>query len=291
MIRNYLLALSLCICNLSYSQTIDDFLDSYDGENSIPYLQPLADLFTANLHSGIREWSAIDSGFHVRLTLVGMTSFPSQSQKTFIGKTDSDFEPEQTATAPTIIGSTEPVTVQGLNGTAYVFPGGYNLRNLPFLAPQITIGGIYHTEICARYFAINLHNDLGKVSLLGIGLRHGLNSYFPKIPFDLSIAYFFHNFKNDPYIDSKLHLASAYLGKSGKWWSSHIMLGYQTSTTKIRYSFTTNEEVKNVSIDLNNKYSFVAELSGAIKLWIITVHGALTYSGPITATAGIGLRF
>lgn len=278
----------LSICS---SQSINDFLDSYEGENSIPYLQPLADLFTSNLHSGISDWSKIDTGFHIKLGIVAMSSFPSRSQRTFTGRTDTEFDPEQTAVAPTIIGSVEPVRVEGVNGTAYVFPGGYNLKTLPMAAPQLSIGNIYHTEFYLRYFAFDLEHDLGSVSLFGLGFRHSLNSYLPKLPFDLSVGYCYHNFKDSTYINSKLNLAAAYIGKSGKWWSSQLMLGYQQSSTNIRYTFDQGDQIKNINITLNNKNKFIAELSAAAKLWILIFHGAISYSGPVTISAGAGFWF
>lgn len=277
---------SLCV-----SQTIDQFLDSYQGENAIPYLQPLADLFTANLNTGIREWSKIDTSIYIRISMVAMASFPAKSQKTFTGKTDSDFEPEQTTAVPTIIGAVQPVTVPGVNTTAYVFPGGYNLKALPMAAPQLTIGGIHHTEITGRYFAFQLEHNLGKVSLFGLGIRHGLNSYLPSIPFEFSVGYFYNQFKDSTYINSQVHLGSVYLGKSGTWWSTQLMLGYQSSRTQIQYSFTQNEEVKHINLTLNNKYSFIAELSAALKIWILNLHGSISYSGPVTAAAGLGFQF
>jgi hypothetical protein len=273
------------------SQNISEFLDSYEGENSIPYLQPIADLFTANLHGLTKDWSFIDSSIHIGISFVVMNTYPAKSQRTFTGKTDDGFEPEQTAIAPTIIGDIQPVTVEGINGTAYVFPGGYNLEALPMAAPQLTVSGIFNSELTARFFAFDLDDDLGNVSLLGIGVRHGLNKYFSTLPFDLTLGYFYHKFENDDHINSNLHLASAYLGKSGKWWSAQLMLGYQTSQTAIRYDFTQNEELKHAKVDLTNENHFIAELSASLKLSIFHLQAGLGYSGPVTFSGAIGFRF
>jgi hypothetical protein len=290
-IGSWIFLLCLC-CNSSVkSQSIEDFLDSYEGENSIPYIQPIADLITANLNTGIRDWSRIDTSFYIRFGIVAMSSYPSSSQRTFTGKTDGDFQPQQTATAPTIIGPVEPVIVEGINGTGYVFPGGYNLKSLPLAAPQVTIGGILNSEFTARYFAFKLDDDLGKISLLGLGIRHSLNAYFETLPFDLSVGYFYHQFKDDPYFNINSSLASLHIGKSGKSWSTQFILGYQNSSTRIKYSFNSGDEVKNIDLTLKNKNKVIAEVAAAIRILIFNIHGSVSYSGPITWSLGLGLHF
>ena len=34
-------------------QNIKDYLDAYLGENAVPYVQPLADLFASNINTGV----------------------------------------------------------------------------------------------------------------------------------------------------------------------------------------------------------------------------------------------
>ncbi len=270
---------------------VEDFLNTYIDDNTGPYVQPLFELMTSNLNTGLREWSAIDSSFYLRIGITVMSSYPSNKQRSFTAKTDEKFEPFQTAEAPTIIGDVEPVEVAGINGTSYIFPGGYNLKALPMASPQLTIGGFFHTELSGRYFAIELDDNLGKLSLLGLGIRHAINPYFPKLPIDLSVGYFFNQFKDDPYIDTKMHLASLHIGKSGSWWSSQLMLGYQDATTDLTYSYLQDDQQKTKNISLGIENHFVAELSASLKLWLLNIHGAFNYSGPLTGSIGLSLDF
>ena len=48
-------------------QNIKDYLDAYLGENAVPYVQPLADLFASNINTGVWEWSKADTNFYFRL--------------------------------------------------------------------------------------------------------------------------------------------------------------------------------------------------------------------------------
>lgn len=294
--RNAFLASIVFLFGLSLNEVksqegVEDFLNTYIDDNTGPFVQPLFELMTANLNTGLREWSAIDSSFYIRIGINVMSSYPSSAQRTFTAKTNESFEPFSTAEAPTIIGAVEPVEVDGVNGTSYIFPGGYNLKALPMASPQITIGGLFNTELSGRYFAIELDDNLGSLSLLGLGFRHAINPYFPKLPIDLSVGYYFHQFKDDPYINSKMHLGSLHIGKSGRWWSSQLMLGYQDAKTDLSYTYTKEEEVKMKELKIGIDNHFVAELSASLKLWILNIHGAINYSGPVTGALGLSLDF
>jgi len=73
----------MLLSSSSKAQDFNDVLDSYLGANATPYVQPLADIFAANLNTGTREWSDIDSNFYIRLSVQGIYSFPSEKMKTF----------------------------------------------------------------------------------------------------------------------------------------------------------------------------------------------------------------
>lgn len=272
------------------SQSFETLVDAYIDDNAAAYLQPLADLVSANINTGIREWSRVDSNFHIRIGVITMASFPSKSMRTFMGKTGLGFEPEQEATVPTIVGKNEAVAVEGVNGTFFVFPVGYNVRQLPLAVPQITLCGIFNTELSGRYFAFDLNNDFGKVDYLGFGLRHGLNAYFKTLPFDLSLGYYYQKFNVGSYMQGQNQLISAYLGKSGKWWSSQISLAYQTSKTKFQYSFNEENNQKTYTVDVKGKYPVLVELSAALKLWLVNLHAAVSYNGPVTVSLGLGIK-
>ncbi|MBK8955033.1 MAG: hypothetical protein IPM34_05690 [Saprospiraceae bacterium] len=286
------IVLFVCITQINLSaQKVEDFFDAYIDANSAGYVQPLADLFTSNLHTGTREWSSIDTSLYFRVGMVATIAYPSTSQKTFTATTDPDFDPMQSAAAPTIIGSIQPVYVDGVNGTVYVFPGGYNIRRMPMATPQLTVGGIFNTEFTARYFAFELDDNLGKVKMLGLGFRHSLNPYLKMIPLDLSVGYFYQQFKDDPYLTHNAHLMSLHVGKSGKFWSAQLIGAVQSASTDIEYQYTRNSETKVNKINLTNKQALAVELSAALRLAFINVHSSIQYSGSVTAAAGISLQF
>lgn len=273
------------------AQDVEDLFDAYIDGNSAGYIQPLSDLFTSNLNTGIREWSSIDTSLYFRIGMVATVGFPSNAQKTFNATTDPDFDPMKSAVVPTIIGDIQPVYVDGVNGTVYVFPGGYNLKRMPMATPQVTVGGIYNTEFTARYFAFELDDNFGKISMLGLGIRHAINPYLKSVPVDLSVGYFYHQFKDDPYLVHDAHLFTVHVGKSGKIWSAQLIGAIQSSNTDVEYTYTRNGETKLNKIQLSNSKTMAVELSAALRLAFINVHSSIQYSESLTIAAGLSLHF
>jgi hypothetical protein len=272
-------------------RSINDYLDSYIGENATPYVQPLADLFTSNINTGVWEWTGIPDKFYVRLKVQGMMSFPDESMRTFTGRTTGNFRPEQTAIVPTIIGDESSVTVQGNNNTVYVFPGGYDLNQLTLGTPQLTIGGILNSEISGRFLSFSLGDDVGRVQFIGLGARHSFSGYFDNPPIDFSLGYFYHQVEAGTYLDTDSHLISAQVGKSGRFLSGHLGVGYQTSLSDIHYVYDDDGTEYTVDLDLTNENPWIVEAGLGLKLGPVFASTAVSYAKHPTVSAGVGLSF
>jgi hypothetical protein len=279
--------------NFSYAQnqTIKEYLDAYVGENAQPYLQPLADLFASNINTNVWECSQTDTKLYVRLKVQAMASFPSESMKTFMGKTTGGFTPPQTLEVPTIIGDKDLTILQGDSNSVFVFPGGYELRRMILGTPQLTIGGFLHSEVSGRFLSFSLDDDYGRVRFIGLGVRHFITGYFENPPIDISIGYFYHHIQAGTYLDSDQHLLSASLGKSGKILSGQIMVGYQTSNSAIHYVYEDGEDSFDVDVYLDNKNPWIVEASAGLKLGPVFATGAVSYAKHATLALGAGLFF
>jgi hypothetical protein len=273
------------------AQSIEEYLDSYVGENAVPYVQPLADLFTSNINTGVWEWSTIDSDFYMRIKLQGMMSFPSESMRTFTGRTTGDFRPQQTVIAPTIIGDEDGILLEGDDDDIYIFPGGYDLQRLILGTPQITIGGFLNSELTARFLAFPLDNDLEKVRFYGIGGRHSISNYFSDSPFDLSVGYMYHHTEAGDYLNSDQHLISAHIGKSGRILSGQFMVGYQTSDSDIHYTYEDGATVNEIDLNLKNTNPFIMEAGLGVKLGPVMASTSVSYSEHVALSLGAGLFF
>lgn len=273
------------------AQVLSDFLDAYFGDNAVPYIQPLADILAANVNTGTREWSRIDSTFYFRIRGTAIYSWPSEKSKTFTAVTSEDFEPQQFVEVPTIIGRNEAVSVAGVNETYYVFAPGYNVDLFPFGSPQITVGGFLHSELSARFLTFPLDDDIGDVLFWGIGGRHDVSHYFKNSPVHLSLGYFYHYVGLEENVKSNHHLISAHVGKSGKWWSADLMVGYQKADVTADYLFNDGETIEEVHLKLSNENPFIVELSLGAKFGVIGIHASASYADLLSASLGIGLYF
>ncbi len=275
------------------NRSINDYLDSYVGENAVPYVQPLADLFTSSINTGIWEWSSMPQDkFYIRLKVQGMMTWPDESMRTFRGTTTGDFQPEQIVSVPTIIGDNNSITLQGEDqDDIYIFPGGYNLKRLVIGTPQITVGGFLNTEVSARFLSFSMDDDIGSVQFYGIGARHMLSNYFTDSPIDVSVGYFYHRIDAGDYLDSDQHLVSAMVGKSGKLLSGHIGLGYQMSQSDIHYVYEDGTERSEINLDIENKNRWIVEAGLGIRLGPVFASSSLSYSKHPTVSLGVGLFF
>ena len=292
--RNLVSVVAVCLLltNLSKAQSdIKDIVDSYAGENAGPYVQPLSDIFTSSLNTGVWEWSTIDRDFYLRIKLQGMVSFPSESMRTFTGTTTGDFRPTQTAVVPTIIGADDPVTIRGEDNSIYIFPGGLDMKQVILGTPQITVGGFLNSELTARFLAFEIGNDLDRVSMYGIGGRHAISNYFADSPVDLSVGYMYHHTEAGDYLNSDQHLVSAHVGKSGRILSGQFSVGYQMSDSNVHYIHDDGDTQTEVNLDLQNQNPFIMEAGLGVKLGPVMASTAVSYSEHVALSAGLGLFF
>jgi hypothetical protein len=172
---------------------IEDQLSSYTGRNAEGYLKPLADAFGADLNSGLFHSAHIPrSGVTLTLEFPIMAVFFGDDDRTFSATTEGNFTPEQTTSAPTVVGSGEVKLVTGDGGTRFAFPGGFNLHSFALAVPQLRIGCFMGTQALIRYIAFNIGDEeLGDISLFGFGLRHSISQYLsPAFPVELTGGFF-----------------------------------------------------------------------------------------------------
>ncbi len=271
--------------------SINDYLESYVGENAVSYVQPVVDIYTAGINTGVWEWASIPDKLYLSIKAEGMVAFPTESMRTFVGKTSGDFRPQQTAIVPTIIGDKTSVVVYGEDKSIYVFPGGLDLDRLVSGTPQLTIGGFLNSEISVRYFTFTLPNDPGMVHFYGLGGRHSLSNYITDSPVDFSVGYMYQHMTAGSYIQTEQHLISGIVGKASEYFSGHIMIGYQASITDFHYTYDDGDAQYNVDLNVENSNPWIMEGGIGLQLKPLRIFGTISYAGHTTIAAGFGLSF
>ncbi|MCK4351695.1 MAG: hypothetical protein KAX13_12585 [Candidatus Krumholzibacteria bacterium] len=191
-------AVLLLFCAAPLSAQVEDHIAAYTGENATGYLNPLAGAIGTTLNSGLYRSAHIPRfGFTIALELPIMGLYFGDENKVFTATTEAGFTPQQTTEASTVVGPTNVVIVDGDGGTQFAFPGGFDVGSFAITAPQLRIGSVFGTEAMIRFVAFKVgDDDLGDVSLFGLGFRHSLSQYMgPVPPVDLAVSFFWQSFK------------------------------------------------------------------------------------------------
>lgn len=253
-----LLLLAMLLAPALASAQIEANLDSYTGQNAKGYLMPLKDGFGAGLNDGLFRSARIpESGFTFSLELKSMFVKFADADKTFTARTEKGFFPETEVSAPTVIGSTEAVSVQGEGGAIATLPGGFDIGSLGIAVPQITIGTVRGTQAVARYIALNTGDvEIGDLSLFGVGLRHSISQYLNDPPVDIAIGGFYQQFKlGDDLIDSSALTFGAMASRQWSVLEPYVGLSYDSFSMSVDYDSGTTDPPTRLSVDFGSSSS------------------------------------
>jgi len=276
------------------AQGFEDLVSKYTSENGQKFMQPLGDVFGANLNSGWYHGAHISAiGLHVELGVKGMVALIGEKQKTFTAETDPGFYPPTEVEVPTVFGKREIVEVQGKNqstglpsGAVCAFPGGMNAKMIPIAVPQVTVGGILGTEVSIRWLAYNLNEDFGRLSMTGVGIRHSISQYIPLCPVDLAVGGFMQNFKMGDIVEAKTLAFGAQGSKSFSVLTLYGGIGYENSSLKIHYE---DDDGETVNFDLTGSNKVRMTVGAALRLAVLTLHADYNISNQNVLVVGIGL--
>jgi len=284
-----LLVLNLALVPV-FSQEIETLVSKYTGKNGEAYLQPLADATGAIFNTGFYHSAKLKSnGFQLYLGVVTTAAFIPEKNKTFTATTDGFFSPEQSAEAPTVFGPAQSVEVEGDGGTVYVFPAGLNVKMVPFAIPQLSVGSVFGTDATVRFFTYQLEDDLGKIDLLSIGIRHSVSQYVPLLPVDLAAGFYYTSFGIGDFIKSNSWIISAQASKRISIFTFYGGLGFENTSLDIDYH--NDEEDIDVVFNMKggNSIRLTAGLTfnlGPVKL---NVDYNLASQSVLSAGIGVGI--
>ncbi len=290
MIFTILIMFTFLLLQQSYSQDIEDFVSKYTSENGKKYLQPLADAFGANMNSGFFHSAKIEkNGFQIYVGLVTMMAPIADNQKVFTAQTEGLFYPPTTAEVPTIFGENESVPVEGTGGTVYVFPGGFNTSAFPIVVPQISVGAIMGTEAMLRFFDIELDENLGRLNLIGFGVRHSISQYFPDLPVDVAVGFYKQNFKLGDIIDASSFAISAQASYTHGMFTFYGGLSGESSTLDIAYTYEADEEIGEISFEMEGQNSIRLTAGVSAKLGPLVLHSDFNLARQNVIVLGLGV--
>lgn len=289
----FLLGAALLVSSATgWSQTsLENALKQYNGDAVKGYIQPVADLFGANMNSGFYHSAKIDQwGFHLSVDIVGMAAMVGDDQKVYSAAAPAGFAPSTFQTATVFGGKGTEISNAIVPGLKYKGSDGvFNTTVFPLAAPQLTIGNIYGTQAIVRYVAVPKFGEdkVPQISMWGIGARHSISQYLPSVPVDLAAGIFYDSFTAGDLINFKGLVLSAQASKSFSILTLYGGLAYESS--KLNLSYTSTDPTVPASVDIQldgaNKFRFTGGLSlslGFLKLFADANFGTVTcFSGGI----------
>jgi hypothetical protein len=279
---------------------LEDNLSVYSEKNATGYMQPLADIIGVNLNSGLFRSADIPvSGFLLSLEIPVMLTKVRDKDRTFRATTEEGFFPEQTVDAPTAVGPSDAVIVDGVGGTQFAFPGGLDLNSVPLAALQLRIGRLYGTEAIFRYVSADVSDEeIGKVSLFGFGFQHSISQYLEsELPLALSAGFFWQTYKiGKNTTGSDLIKGSAFtIGAQGSRKFGQPMiyvepyggLSLDTHSMEVAYESEASGEPEDVKLSLDRSTNIHLTIGALFRVYYIGGYIDYGFTGRSTFTAGI----
>ncbi len=271
--------------------SLENALEQFSGEAAQGYMQPVADLFGANMNSGFYHSAQMSKwGFHLSFDIVAMTSMVGDDQKTYEAPTPAGFTPAKFQTATIFGGKGTEISDATIPGLRYKGSDGvFNTSSFPLAVPQLTIGYLYGTEFIARYVFIPKIGEevIPESNLWGIGARHSVSQYLPSLPLDLAVGIFYQSYSAGDLIDFTGICYGVQASKSFSILTVYGGLSAEQSTLKLHYVSTDPiiPGVVDISLDGANTFRFTGGLSlslGFAKIFADANFGSVTcFSGGI----------
>jgi hypothetical protein len=272
--------------------------------NAERYTAPLMNGWGVALNSGLYHTADIHGilGFDVHIKLTG--SIVQESDKKYLFETPATIgffnrgtDYPATVEANTVVGSKNVTPIKLNNGTptGLEIPGGLDIPTTPLLVPQVSIGLPFGFEVMGRFFPTAKIGDVGKVNLLGFGLRHDVDQYIPLLPLDVAVHFFTQKLTYEDGSGAKLLEATgtAY----GIEVSKHLILltlyaGFQLESSTIKVGpYTIQGTTTSVEFDADGNTTSRVLLGARISLLFLNLHADYNIGTTKAFALGVGISF
>ena len=278
-------------------------IKSMAESNAKSYISPLVSGFGVAMNSGIFRSPETHSvlGFDFQL-VTAMAFASSKSEETYTPKLPPGYS---TGTTSTAIGPKGKTTFSnGVNDIT--LPGGAGVpagASGFFVAPQLTVGVPFKTDVFLRYVPGIPAGKVGKISLFGLGAKHNLNQWIPlPLPVDLAAGVFYQKLSIGDVFKAKATSFDILGGKSLNLLILKVGLyggvGIESSSMDVKYEATSGVKDENgndvggttVKFSQDGKNSMRGIVGANVRLlWLVTVNGEVGFGKYKSATIGAGI--
>ncbi|MCH7886398.1 MAG: hypothetical protein IIA58_00360 [Candidatus Marinimicrobia bacterium] len=264
---------------------VQQYIESIDGDSIvINYMQPFATAFGTAINTGIYHTAKIHGipgfDFGIRAILIPIPDEALTFRAPLIGLGLS------------VEDSVDASTVFGPKQSQNVYPPGLDIGRLPFGVLHLSVGLPMGTELNLRYLpSFKIKDDIPKIELLGFGLSHSIDQYFPvPIPLlpQLSAGFMYQTFKVKDLIKSTHTALNLRLSKSVPMLTVYLGAQFESSDMDITYKDFVSGGVKTLELEGENDIRF----TGGFRFTIFPLLGInADYSTGKYSAFNIGLNF
>jgi hypothetical protein len=154
------------------------------------------------------------------------------------------------------------------------------------VAPQLTVGTVAGTSLAVRWFGADITDDLGRLTLLGVGAQHDLGRYFTDLPVDLSVAGAWQSIELGHVVETTAAIGSVLVGKRYGVLGLFGGVGYESSSTEITIDSENGGSPNVISLDAGNSVRVTGGF--ALHLKVVELFGDFTLASQKAFTLGVG---
>lgn len=283
--------LAFAVAATPASAQLDTNLSALTGDQAIGYLRPFASGISATLNSGLfRSGDVPLVGFNFGLDINAMVMSFSDDDRVF---TTPDVLRFGTTEAPTVIGDTQSVTQNGSAGTTLFYPGGFDMEKFPMATPQLTIGSVAGTRAIIRYLSVSLGDegdDIGDLSLFGIGGQHSVSQYFPGLPMDVALGVMWQTFslgEDDLVSASSLALNVTGSKKFGAVITFEPFVGLGMDSFSMESEYTSDSGTETITVEFDRENDFHGTIGANLNIPFLKLHAEYTAAAANGYVVGI----
>lgn len=185
---------------------------------------------------------------------------------------------------------TLPVVSDELDGVTGVLA---DLPALPLVAPQITVGTVYGTNLTLRWLPeVKTNDDIGNVKFFGFGVQHNPGVWLGSaLPVDLSVGYFTQTLTVGDLLEARSQALGLNVSKTLGWRFLNLTpyggVQFESSSFDVSYDLEVDGEMYPIAFDVKgeNKYRATAGLS--IRLLALNINGDYNFGKYSSFSGGI----
>lgn len=281
----------------------------------------LAEAYTSPLPTGLS--TALNSGWATGAAPTKKLGFSIQVRAAFaaVPSSGTTFDANELGLENVTVSGSSSNTISGGSGSgqtisdlsnsySFSIPGGTGVDIVPAAMIQGNVGLIKGTDITVRYIPETDIGDYGSISVVGAGIKHGLNQWLPGgklLPVDISVMAAFSQTDLNATISSSAEqfvntttetfVFNALVGKTLPFISAYAGVGFQTGTFNLDmlgdYTVGSGPAQETftdpVSFSSDSDAAIHALAGAQFKLAIFRIFAEVTLAEYTTYNAGIGI--